>query len=249
MDGVVYIVNKQWSILEPKDYTSTHKEYNIDGKKYIRVTRSLSIIGKPGLMSWFASKGRKACDKIIENRQNLGTKVHKLIELKLKGKPLYLNKLPKDAFGEEVRLDMKLFAAFRKEAELEAEGLEQHLWSNKYRYAGTADFIGRYLTPIRFLVRGHKAKFLKSSFVIGDWKTSANIYPEYWLQLAAYAMAFYELTGIKVDGVFIVQFRYGRVKVKEKTWDELVTLFEAYKHALALYQWKYPNWDKKEVKK
>ena len=234
-------MTKSWKILESEDYTSTHKEYNIDGKKYIRVTRSLSIIGKPGLMSWFASVGRKKADAIIKNRQNLGTKVHKLIELKLKKKPLYLNKLPKDEFNDEVKLDMKLFAAFNKEAELQAEALEQHLWSNKYRYAGTADFIGRYLSPIRFLVRGHKPKFLKSSLVVGDWKTSRTIYPEYWLQLAAYCMAFKELTGIKLDGAFIVQFRFGRVKVKEKTYDELMVEFEAYKHALALYQWKFPN--------
>jgi hypothetical protein len=234
-------VTKSWKILEPKDYTSTHKEYNIDGKKYIRVTRSLSIIGKPGLMSWFASVGRKKADAIIENRQNLGTKVHKLIELKLKGKPLYLSKLSDNEFDAEVTLDMKLFAAFNKEAELQAEALEQHLWSNKYRYAGTADFIGRYLSPIRFLVRGHKPKFLKSTQVVGDWKTSRTIYPEYWLQLAAYCMAFKELTGIQLGGAFIVQFRFGRVKVKEKTWDELMVEFEAYKHALALYQWKFPN--------
>ena len=234
-------MSKKWSILEPKDYTSTNKEYNIDGKKYIRVTRSLSIIGKPGLISWFASIGRKKADAIIENRQNLGTKVHKLIELKMKGKPLYLSKLPKNEFNNEVKLDMKLFAAFRKEAELEAEGLEQHLWSNEHRYAGTADFVGQYISPDRFLVRGHQAKFKKLSFVIGDWKTSRTIYPEYWLQLSAYVHAFYELTGIKVDGAFIVQFRFGRVKVKEKTWDELEELFEAYKHALALYIWKFPK--------
>lgn len=234
-------MSKKWSILEPEDYTSTHKEYNIDGKKYIRVTRSLSIIGKPGLMSWFASVGRKKADAVIKNRQNLGTKVHKLIELKLKKKPLYLNKLPKNEFNDEVKLDMKLFAAFNKEAELQAEALEQHLWSNLHRYAGTADYIGRYVTPERFLVRGHKPKFLKSSHVVGDWKTSRTIYPEYWLQLAAYCMAFKELTGIQLNGAFIVQFRFGRVKVKEKTYDELMVEFEAYKHALALYQWKFPN--------
>lgn len=231
----------QWKIVEPKDFTSTSKEYNIDGKKYIRVTRSLSIIGKPGLMSWYASVGRRAAEAVIQNRQILGTKVHKLIELKLKGKPLYLNKLPKNAFGDEVKVDIKLFAAFNKEAELKAEGLEQHLWSNKHRYAGTADYLGNYVTPERFLVRGHKGRFPKPVFVVGDWKTSRSIYPEYWLQLAAYAHAFYELTNIKVDGAFIVQFRFGRVKVREKNWDELMELFEVYKHALAVYMWKFPK--------
>ena len=239
-------MTKNWQILESKDYESTSKEYCIDGKKYIRVTQSLSIIGKPGLISWFASIGRKAADKIIENRQNLGTKVHKLIELKLTGKPLHLDKLvsktpAQKVYNDEVKLDIKLFSAFQKEAKLILHAVEQHLWNNTYRYAGTCDYIGKYTTPIRFLVRGHKPKFPISSLVIGDWKTSRSMYPEYWLQLAAYAWAFYKLTGIKVAGAFMVQFRFGRVKVKEKTWDELMIEFKAYKHALALYKWKFPN--------
>lgn len=233
----------KWKIIESKDYTSTSKEYNINGKKYIRVTKSLSIIGKPGLMSWFASVGRRQADAVIKNRQILGTKVHKLIERKLKGESLKedLAALPDTAFGEEVKTDITLFDAFNKEAKLKAESLEQHLWSNEHRYAGTADYIGKYTTPERFLVRGHKGRFPKSVLVIGDWKTSRSIYPEYWLQLAAYVQAFYELTGIKVDGAFIVQFRFGKVKVREKNWDELMELFEVYKHALALYIWKFPK--------
>lgn len=234
-------MTKKWNIVEPSDYTTTSKEYSIDGKKYIRVTRALSVIGKPGLMSWFASVGRRKADAIIKNRQNLGTKVHKLIELKLKKKPLHLGELPKDAFGDEVKLDLELFAVFNTEAKLKAQGLEQHLWSNKHRYAGTADYLGSYTTPDRFLVRGHKGRFPKSVFVVGDWKTSRTIYPEYWLQLAAYANAFYELTGIKVDGAFIVQFRFGKVKVREKNWDELVELFDVYKAVLKLYVWKFPH--------
>ena len=234
-------MSKEWKILEPKDYETTNKAYCINGQKYIRVTRSLGVIAKPGLQSWFASVGRCKADAIIKNRQNLGTKVHKLIELKLIGKPLYLNTLPKDAFGDEVKLDIKLFKVFKEEAKLIMDAVEQHLWSNKYRFAGTADYFGKYTTPERFLVRGHKARFTKSAFVVGDWKTSRTIYPEYWLQLAAYAYAFYELTGIKVDGAFIVQFRFGKIKVKEKTWDELMVEFKAYKHALALYQWKFPH--------
>jgi len=57
------------------------------------------------------------------------------------------------------------------------------------------------------------------------------------------------LTNIKIDGAFIVQFRFGRVKVKEKNWDELMELFEVYKHALKLYMWEFPKCLNKEVKK
>lgn len=230
--------------MEPSDYTSTSKEYNIDGKKYIRVTRSLGIIAKQGLMFWFAKVGRRAADAVIKNRQILGTKVHSLIEKDLKGEELYLDALSDTPANAEIKEDLKLFSVFKEVAKLRPEALEQHLWSNKFHYAGTADYIGRYTTPERFLVRGHAARFKKSALVVGDWKTSRTIYPEYWLQLAAYAWAFYELTGIKVEGAFIVQFRFSKVKVKEKNWDELMELFEVYQHALELYKWKFPRWNK-----
>jgi len=75
--------------------------------------------------------------------------------------------------------------------------LNKKLWSDEYGYAGTADFIGQYTSNPDYLVGGWKAHWKKPAFVVGDWKTSRDIYDEYWLQLAAYAWAFYELTGIK----------------------------------------------------
>lgn len=232
---------KQWQIVVPEDFDTTDKEYTINGKKYYRVTATIGIIAKHSLRNWMGKVGYAKANKILETRQNIGTHVHKLIELTLQGKDLNLG-----TYELEIREGMCKFHEFKELAKLIPQGLEQRLWSNKYGYAGTADYIGYYTTPLKFLcaqIVEHKRvklpKFTESSLVIGDWKTGRDIYPEYWLQAAAYAMAFKELTNIQVKGAFIAQIRDGKLRVKEKTWDELKTIFEFYKSALTLYKGKY----------
>jgi len=232
---------KKWQIVVPKDFIATEKEYYLNGKDYQRVTAVISIIAKHNLRTWIGKVGHAKANKILETRQVIGTHMHKLIELTLKNKDVNLG-----AYEKEIRDGMLKFHDFRELAKLKPEGLEQKVWSNKYGYAGTPDYIGYYTTPEKFLVSkiiDHKRvkapKFANGGYVIGDWKTAKNIYPEYWLQIAAYAMAFYELTGIKVDGGFILRIRDGTLKLKEMTWDELMTEFKAYLHALELHKWKY----------
>ena len=226
-------MTKEWSIKEPTISNITGKVYDINGKSYCRVTNTLSIIAKNGLFGWYMAVGKKRAEKIIKDRQVLGTHVHSIFEKILKEEKYETANL-----NEEIKEDIKLFKIFKYNTELEPEGLEQRLWNDEYGYAGTADFIGKYSTWKPYCVRGHDRGF-KNSRVILDWKTSRDIYDDYWLQLAAYVYAFWKLTGIKLDGGAIAQFRNGQIKVKERTWDELMDYFEIYKSALKIYKWKY----------
>lgn len=239
------MVGKKWQIVVPKDFESTDKSYHINGKQYLRVTATLGIIAKHRIDAWIKRIGHAKANQILETRQAIGIHVHKLIELTLKDEDFNLG-----GYELEIQEGMCKFYEFQQAASLKPDGLEQRLWSNKYGYAGTADFVGTYQSPPKvktpkgvvqspFLVRGHKPKFEKPAYVIGDWKTGKAFYPTYWLQLAAYAMAFKELTGIKVKGAFIARIRDGKLKVAEKTWDELELEFEAYIHALELYKWQH----------
>lgn len=224
----------KWQIVVPSDFTTEDSCYRIQGKEYYRVTHVLSIIAKNRLRHWLAKVGYKESNRIIETRQALGTHVHKLIELYLKGQKINLG-----TYETEIQEGMCKFYEFAKLANLEPEALEQRLWSNAHDYAGTADYVGQYTSPVKFLVRGHAPKFPKSAFVVGDWKTSKDIYPQYWLQIAAYCFAFKELTGITPDGGFICRIRDGTLKVKEKTWDELQLEYKAFLSAVELHKWKY----------
>lgn len=169
----------------------------------------------------------------MKNRQIIGTKVHSAFEHTLLGD--YDGSEEKNA---EIIECIKMFKIFKYNTSLEYDSLEQRLWNDKYGYAGTCDYIGKYTTWEPYCVRGHCRKF-KDSLIIADWKTSKDIYPDYWLQLAAYAYAFWKLTGVKLEGAAIAQFRNSRIRVQERTWDELMELFEVYKAVLTLYKWKY----------
>lgn len=225
---------QKWQIVLPEDFKSTSKEYHLEGKKYQRVTATLDIIAKPFLFGWYKRVGEEVANRTLATRQAIGVHVHKLCELTLQGQLFNLG-----AYETEIQEDMKQFNIFKEICKLKAEGLEQRVWSNKYGYAGTADFVGYYQSSKRFMTRGHEPKFNKPAFVIGDWKTGKAFYKTWWLQLAAYAMAFEELTGIKVEGVFIARMRGGVLRTQERTWKELAPEFKAYKHALALYKWEH----------
>lgn len=233
-------MTKKWNIEKPQIFVSP-KDYRINGKIYYRVTTTLGIIAKHGLRNWMGKTGYAKAQKILETRQAIGTHMHKLIELNLSNKSVNLS-----AYEKEIQDGLLEFNLFKKAAKLKPQALEQNLWSNMYGYAGTADYIGYYTSPEEYLrakIVEHKRvkvpKFEKSSLVIGDWKTGKDVYPSYWLQLSAYAQAFEELTGIKVEGVFICRIRDGKLQVEEKTIKELEKLFPAYLAAITLYEWRY----------
>jgi hypothetical protein len=230
----------KWKIEKP-ELSVDRKGYTIDGKRYVRVTNSLSVIAKNGLMGWYMRVGKAGAEKIIKNRQVLGTIAHSLFEKQVLGKPLG----DLDKYVDEIQMDVRLFKNFNKTCILKPDATEQNLWSEKFGYAGTADYFGTYKSNVKWLVHENRKapvpRFAKGAFVVGDWKTSRDIYDDYWLQLAAYAWAFYERTGIKVAGAFIAQFRNGKIRIKERTWDELMETFEVYKAVLIIYRWKYKN--------
>ena len=246
------MARKKWQIVVGDDFESTNINYRIHGKQYYRVTATLGVISKHRIDAWKKRIGYAAANQILETRQAIGIHVHKLIELTLKGEDYNLG-----GYETEIQEGLVKFYEFKQVVDLKPDGIEQRIWSNKYGYAGTADFVGTYHSPTPIdtpkgvkqnplLVRGHAPKFEKPAYVIGDWKTSKSFYPSNWLQLSAYAMAFKELTGIQVDGVFVGRIRDGKMKVMEKTWDELKLEFEAYKHALHLYEWQHKlgKWEK-----
>ena len=224
------MTEQSWQILLPEDFESTNSEYHLNGKDYSRVTSVLNIIAKPGIRAWAARVGKKKVEAVLKRRCEIGSTVHHLFELELKNEPFNLGN-----YQSEIQEDLQLFDEFKINTCLEPEALEQRLWSNVHGYAGTADYLGKYKSFAKYLVRGHTSKFTKESRVIGDWKTSADIYPYYWMQLSAYVVAFEELTGIKADGAFIAQFRNGKIRVKEMTYDELMLEFKGFSHALGLY--------------
>lgn len=102
---------------------------------------------------------------------NVGKAAHTFLESYLKGEN---PELPLE--GTPVRSCVDAAIAWMDEHRVEPIEVERRVYSRKYKFCGTLDMLAR--------VDGYRALI--------DWKSSNSIYPEYWIQTAAYAKAFEE---------------------------------------------------------
>ena len=176
-----------------------------DGTKVPSVTTILRIKDAGALINWayktgrahgnLEGKGQFAPANLYDGNDALqiGTCVHELCEVFVKGgdPTAHLDAvmekaetLDKAAFRAQVVSAYSAFEFWCKGTQLEILECEMPVLSETHRYGGTLDFIGR----------------LNGRLVLGDFKTSGGVYPEYLIQLVAYAKAYEECKGLKIDG-------------------------------------------------
>ncbi len=182
-----------------------------EGNEYPSITTVLSPRNKEGLMKWRKRVGEKTANYICNKAATRGTKVHKMCEDFLNGEDMTHHKkdfLPYCLFNE---LKDKTFNNIN-----EVIGQEVTLYSDKYKVAGRTDLIAEY----------------NGELSIVDFKTSTNerkdSYNEnYYIQTAAYAEMFEELTGKPINQVVIlVVTENGTVQEFIKDKQEYIPLLE-----------------------
>ena len=155
-----------------------------EGVYYPSVTTVLQYMPKNKFFdNWLKDVGHNA-DLIMRKAANEGTAVHEAVEDLIAGKEITWM----DDFGNAkynlVVWQMILRAAeFFQKHKPTVIAAEEFTFSDKYKYAGTADLIVE-MDGERWLL---------------DVKTSNNLHRSYDLQLAAYAKAWEEMFGQKID--------------------------------------------------
>ena len=198
---------------ELKTKTVDRKRFYVtpEGNEYPSITTVLSPRGKEGLMKWRKRVGEKVANHICNKAATRGTKVHKMCEDFLNGEDMTHHKkdfLPYCLFNE---LKDKTFDNIN-----EVIGQEVTLYSDKYKVAGRTDLIAEY----------------NGELSIVDFKTSTNerkdSYNEnYYIQTAAYAEMFEELTGQPINQIVIlVVTENGTVQEFIKDKQEYLPLLE-----------------------
>lgn len=183
------LYNGQIEILFNDD---SHIYYNEDNR-IPSVTTILSAIAKPALVPWAAKvtseyiadkikpgvaydelqlneifeSGKKAHLNSKQSAGQAGTLIHNWISSYIKGEA------PDMPVSEEMVRSIEKFLKWVKEYNVEFVASEEMIYSIKYGYTGTFDFICR----------------INGELVMGDIKTSSGIWDEYWLQVAAYQLA------------------------------------------------------------
>ena len=154
--------------------TQIHTIYRTaDGTRVPSVTTYLGILAKPALIHWAWELGVQGLDyrKVRDQAGGIGTLVHYLILCKLKGeKPDLSTYTPQDV--ALAASPMNKFEDWLRDHKLEPILMETPLVSEKHKFGGTPDYYG----------------MVDSKLTLLDFKTSKEIYPENFYQLAAYRM-------------------------------------------------------------
>ena len=176
----------------------------------VGVTTILGSLAKPGLalwpmyeaLDWLKNKpedyegAEKAYLIKSDKGKDVGTEVHSAIELYLAGEPYplgnKLSELSKEAFGA-----YEAFRGWFNQTKPKVLATEQIIYSKELDYAGTFDAL----------------MDIDSQVVLVDIKTTntsrsapLGIYPEYLLQLGAYALAHHEeFPEQRIDDLMIVR--------------------------------------------
>ena len=168
-----------------------------EGVYYPSVTTVLQYMPKNKFFdNWLKDVGHNA-DLIMRKAAEEGTAVHNAVEALIKGEEITWM----DDFGN-AKYNLRVWQMILKAAEFfkEVIAAEEFTFSDQHEYAGTADLIVKMDGEIWLL----------------DVKTSNNLHRSYDLQLAAYAKAWEEMFGQKIDRTGILWLKSSKRSASKK---------------------------------
>ena len=184
------------------------------GKAYPSVTSITGQLAKKAIQAWRERIGKEKAAAITAKASKQGTRVHHLCEDYLSNKEF-----------RKKEFDLEMWQSIKPELDCidNIHGLESKLYSDHLEVAGTVDCVGEY----------------KGKLSIIDFKTSSKFKTKeqiknYFMQTAAYAVAFEERTKVPVSNLLIIMAvaHEGCVVFEEKRdrWiDEFIDLRETYR--------------------
>ena len=205
------------------EYDDVKHTYMVGDRKVPSVTRVVDAVFPKYLTEWAATAGadhwrenygedadmyngiRNAHKQISHKAQEIGLEVHKWIELYIKVK--MIDGETATEYPEAVKIPMQNFHDWVESREIEWLACEKKVYSRSWEYAGTIDALAK----------------INGKLCVIDFKTSAKIYKEYYLQVSAYCNAIGEMMGeLPKLGVIV------RVDKEEEKFQEVA--FDPWQH-------------------
>lgn len=178
-------INYEYPTLERITYSDGSRVYKTpSGGTYPSVTTVTGLLKKKAIQEWRARVGNEEANRISSKAANRGTRIHGLCEKYLLNEqvdPGYFDKPMFESIKDQLNCINNIHA------------LEQKLYSDHLRVAGTVDCIAEY----------------EGKLSVIDFKTSSRIktredIQDYFMQCSAYAVAFEEITRIPVPRIVII---------------------------------------------
>ena len=209
-----------------------------EGVYYPSVTTILQYMPKNKFFeSWLKDVGHSA-DLIMRRAGKEGTQVHEAAEALVKGEEIsWMDDYGNAKYSQIVWEMILKFYDFWSTYKPELISTEDFVYSDEFKYAGTADLV---------------VKMDDQTWLL-DLKTSNSLHKSYDLQLAAYAKALEETKGIKIDRTGIVWLKaqsrgpskkqgiYHGKGWKIKIVDEIEYNFDLFKTIYKLYSLENPK--------
>lgn len=209
-----------------------------EGVYYPSVTTILQYMPKNKFFdNWLKDVGHSA-DIIMRKAGKEGTQVHEAAEKLVLGEEVsWMDDYGNAKYSQIVWEMILKFADFWTTHKPELISTEQFIWSDKYKYAGTADLVVKMDGEIWLL----------------DLKTSNNLHRSYDLQLAAYAKGMEEVRNQKIDRTGIIWLKANTRSASKqkgkyqgrgwqiKTIDNIDYNFDLFKTIYKLYELENPT--------
>ena len=209
-----------------------------EGVYYPSVTTILQYMPKNKFFEmWLKDVGHNA-DLIMRRAGKEGTQVHEAIETLLDGEELHwMDDYGNAKYNEKVWEMINKFVDFWTTCKPELISTEEFVYSDEYRYAGTADLVCK----------------LDGEVWLIDFKTSNSLHKSYDLQLASYAKALKESKGVEIERTGILWLKSSKRgpskqkgRIQGKGWelkviDDIEENFELFQLIRKLYNLENPD--------
>ena len=176
--------------------------YEIEGKKYERVSTILSTYTEPWVMEWKLKVGKRESGVTSRRALKIGTQVHNYVESDIKEGGYRLRKTEL----AQIWNCMRAWEKFKEAYKPHIIETEKRVYCSHMRVAGRYD--GR------------------SETTLYDWKTSGSITQKNWVQLAIYN----HMSGLRLPNLAICRLdkNIGEYEYEEREMDYgLVEVFKA----------------------
>lgn len=174
-----------------------------------------------GLIHWAWKLGMEGKDyrKVRDEAANAGTMAHEAVEHWIHGQPVSFEGEPDVCKRAETAFNA--FLEWADQTQLNVTHTEIPMVSERYKFGGTPDAL---------VIRGKRG--------MGDWKTSARVYPEYLVQLAAYGQLWDENHPDDpiLGGFHLLRFDKEYGDFHHHYWAELDAAWHAFLHLRELYE-------------
>lgn len=192
----------QYQVDSKLEFNEEEHIYRLNGTIIPSVTQALEVI----------TDFSKVDPTVLKKAQELGTAVHKTTELYDRG-TLDLNSV-----HDKVAPYLYAYIDFLEDSDYQIEGIEEIIYSKKYKYAGMLDRRGRFPRTTA-----------KTSTDVLDLKTVAQMGPSVGPQVAAYGNGILEQKEFRKVSLYGLQLKgngsYKLHKYKDEEWHRYFSTF------------------------